>query len=446
MLGETAAGRFIAQQTTIPIRLRTVTGFQNRVNDVVYCPPLVKHEDESSAVVYFGGDVQDFTENMETNRDSKSYIKYNLEATALLLRNGFPKSHIAVIRPARMEFKTFSCFDNFVRGNNAGVPDHTPMHHSLQHLEKLLHSISQRLLSLNQTSSAGGSSSASSSISSASSSSSSNSNVNVSSSNNSNNTNNSSSNTGSNNTTNTLTNESQDMDIDILQVQETVTVDSNGSIVFPTKEDECNSIAVMSTDLTRELLQTDVQPTSTLNAPSTSEGIELQFDSMWWRENLNLDKCKLILIGFSKGCVVLNQFIYEFHYLKTLTPDDLTMIRLLSRIKEMYWLDGGHGGAKNTWITSRSLLETLTRLNINIHVHVTPYQVQDERRPWIRKEEKTFTDLLRRLGAPLTRCLHFDASVANLFTHFEVLQVFRQPCPPQPPAHISPPSDGEDEK
>lgn len=143
---------------------------------------------------------------------------------------------------------------------------------------------------------------------------------------------------------------------------------------------------------------------------------------------------------------VLYQFIYEFHYLKTLTPDDLTMIRLLSRIKEMYWLDGGHGGAKNTWITSRSLLETLTRLTINIHVHVTPYQVQDERRPWIRKEEKTFTELLRRLGAPLTRCLHFDTSVANLFTHFEVLQVFRQLCPQQPPVHISPQKDVDDEK
>lgn len=40
-----------------------------------------------------------------------------------------------------MEFKTFSCFDNFVRGNNAGVPDHTPMNHALQHLEKWVHSI-----------------------------------------------------------------------------------------------------------------------------------------------------------------------------------------------------------------------------------------------------------------------------------------------------------------
>lgn len=57
MLSETAPGSF-AGQTTIPIRLRSVAGFQNRVNDVVYCPPLVKHDEESTAVVYFGGDVQ----------------------------------------------------------------------------------------------------------------------------------------------------------------------------------------------------------------------------------------------------------------------------------------------------------------------------------------------------------------------------------------------------
>lgn len=48
--------------------------------------------------------------------------------------------------------------------------------------------------------------------------------------------------------------------------------------------------------------------------------------------------------------------------MKTLTPDDSSMGRLLTRIKDMYWLDGGHGGQKNTWITSRSLLETLTRM------------------------------------------------------------------------------------
>lgn len=114
----------------------------------------------------------------------------------------------------------------------------------------------------------------------------------------------------------------------------------------------------------------------------------------------------------------------------------------------MYWLDGGHGGQKNTWITSRSLLETLTRMGMifdfsvynaqciyfigivvagmNIHVHLTPYQVQDDRRPWIRKEEKLFTEMLRRLNAPITRHLHYDNQPANLMTHFEVLQAFCQ--------------------
>lgn len=34
--------------------------------------------------------------------------------------------------------------------------------------------------------------------------------------------------------------------------------------------------------------------------------------------------------------------------------------------------------------------------------------------------------MLRRLGAPVTRQLHFDSTAANLFTHFEVLQAFCQ--------------------
>lgn len=66
----------------------------------------------------------------------------------------------------------------------------------------------------------------------------------------------------------------------------------------------------------------------------------------------------------------------------------------------------------------------LILLEMNIHVHLTPYQVQDDRRPWIRKEEKIFTDLLRRLGSNITRHLHFDNQTANLMTHFEVLQAF----------------------
>ena len=114
--------------------------------------------------------------------------------------------------------------------------------------------------------------------------------------------------------------------------------------------------------------------------------------------------------------------------MKTLTPDDSSMMKLVSRIKHMYWLDGGHGGGKNTWITARSLLETLCRLGISVHVHVTPYQVQDDHRPWLRKEEKQFTDLLKKLGCQgLSRTLHSgDSNMSNLFTHFEVLENFKK--------------------
>ncbi|XP_036324241.1 UPF0565 protein C2orf69 homolog isoform X2 [Rhagoletis pomonella] len=445
-----------------PFRIFAVTGFQNRANDIVYCPPIrptgSENAEDSTAVVYFGGDVQDFPESMETNRDSRGYMKYNLENSAILLREAFPRAHIIVIRPVRMEFKTFSCFDNFVRGNNAGVPDHTPMNHALQHLEKLLQNLSQRLISIpeneimDQAAQAAAAAAAvaaaaalvSSTLSTAS--------------------------TDSSASSSSLTDNNQDMDIDILQVQENVTVDADGAVIFPnvggtgtgvvsgggssnssgggvssTVNNATNSNMSLATTTSQSAQSVPLQPTTQQTQSNNTQhfnniGVNsnsnecitqqqqprLNSNPLWWRENLNLDKAKLVLIGFSKGCVVLNQFIYEFHYLKTLTPDDSTMIRLLSRIKDMYWLDGGHGGQKNTWITSRSLLETLTRMGMNIHVHLTPYQVQDDRRPWIRKEEKIFTDMLRRLGAPITRHLHYDSQTANLMTHFEVLQAFCQ--------------------
>lgn len=372
-----------------PIRLNGIKGYSNRQNNIIFCPPLLRstnnNQDEPGhAVVYFGGDVQDTPEMMEENRDTKGYIKFNLDNTASILREAFPRSFIVVVRPVRMEFTTFSCFDNFVRGNNVGIPDHTPMHYALQHLEELLINITKKLKSMSdneliqklQTIP--------------------NSQANA---------------------------DSEDMHIDILQVHDNVSSEAD-QMSFSCKEDSCNSLPTIASDLSPDLIPTpDLQtppPTST-TAPSNP------LDLLWWRDSINLDKANLTLMGFSKGCVVLNQFIYEFHYMKTLTPDDSSMMKLVSRIKEMYYLDGGHAGGKNTWITARSLLETLCRLGIAINVHVTPYQVQDDHRPWLRKEEKAFTDLLKRLGCNITRTLHSnDSTISNLFTHFEVLENFKK--------------------
>uniref|UniRef100_A0A182U3S8 Uncharacterized protein n=1 Tax=Anopheles melas TaxID=34690 RepID=A0A182U3S8_9DIPT len=339
-----------------PCRINSVKGYQNRTNSIIYCPPLLRGnspKEKCSAIVYFGGDVQDIPEKMESNRDNKNYIKWNLENTALLLRESFPQSHIVVVRPMRMEYSTFSCFDNFVRGNNAGIPDHTPMHYSLQHLEELLINLTKK-----------------------------------------------------------LTKPILDQEFLHKLLSASSTKGYGGDV--PCKQNNA------------DILQSNIYDGGAAGAEEPAEPDDLS-ELLWWRENLNLDKASLKLIGFSKGCVVLNQFIYEFHYYKTLTPDDSTMMRLVSRISDMYWLDGGHGGGKNTWITSRSLLETLCRLCINVHVHVTPYQIQDDHRPWIRKEEKAFTDLLKRLGAAFDRHLYpSEANSTNLYTHFDVLNRFRQ--------------------
>ncbi|RZC36294.1 UPF0565 protein C2orf69 -like [Asbolus verrucosus] len=245
---------------------------------------------------------------METHRDNKNYLKWSLDNTAQILQSAFSDSYIVVVRPSRMEYKTFSCFDNFVPSGNCGVPEHIPMHHSFEHLEMLLENVSNQL-----------------------------------------------------------------------------------------KDTEVTGDAK------------------------------------------DLNRVNLRLIGFSKGCVVLNQFLYELHTLKSLALDEES--RIISRIKDMYWLDGGHSGGKNTWITSKSILETLSTYGmiffvcfihkiiayfsgINIHIHVSPYQIKDDRRPWIRKEEKAFYSTLTNLKAPIQRYIHSPDTLPSIYQHFNILDEF----------------------
>lgn len=55
---------------------------------------------------------------------------------------------------------------------------------------------------------------------------------------------------------------------------------------------------------------------------------------------------------------------------------------------------------------------------------MTPYQIADERRPWIKKEEKTFSDVLLKLGARVDRKVHFANLSASLVSHFNLLKEF----------------------
>ena len=131
---------------------------------------------------------------------------------------------------------------------------------------------------------------------------------------------------------------------------------------------------------------------------------------------------QVILVGFSKGCVVLNQIIYE---LSTVSAGvDPHLNDFASRISAMYWLDGGHSGESNTWITDEKFLDHLAKHVPRIRVHVTPYQIKDATRPWIGKEQKKFVENLRSLGANVKVKVHFQDRDPSLAFHFKLLESF----------------------
>lgn len=159
----------------------------------------------------------------------------------------------------------------------------------------------------------------------------------------------------------------QEMDIDILQVQENVTVECDSAVTFSNNDSSTNNNRVPNEANSNEKIETSDSSVATI-ATTASRNVSVQQKSaensqtdihesnnttnngsnnlnndcrnhqqqnaivqqqnrnpLWWRENLNLDKSKLILIAFSKGCVVLNQVslmecknrsynLYSFNY------------------------------------------------------------------------------------------------------------------------------------
>ena len=89
-------------------------------------------------------------------------------------------------------------------------------------------------------------------------------------------------------------------------------------------------------------------------------------------------------MGFSKGVVVLNQVVRE---LDSKRPGQLNLAT-------MVWLDGGHNGGRDIWLTDARLLRALVEAGTKVVVRVTPYQVKNSNRPWVGREEKVFTSSL----------------------------------------------------
>uniref|UniRef100_A0A8D0E3T8 Chromosome 2 open reading frame 69 n=1 Tax=Salvator merianae TaxID=96440 RepID=A0A8D0E3T8_SALMN len=126
------------------------------------------------------------------------------------------------------------------------------------------------------------------------------------------------------------------------------------------------------------------------------------------------------LIGFSKGCIVLNQLLYELQEARKHKDIDA----FVKNIRAIYWLDGGHSGGSNTWVTHPDVLKDFSLSGISVNAHVTPYQVFDTMRAWIGKEHKRFVQVLEELGVNVNSHLHFADEAPSLDNHFRVHEVF----------------------
>ncbi|KAF6738725.1 UPF0565 protein C2orf69-like [Oryzias melastigma] len=128
----------------------------------------------------------------------------------------------------------------------------------------------------------------------------------------------------------------------------------------------------------------------------------------------------LILVGFSKGCVVLNQMVYELPGALL----DPRMSAFIKHISDMYWLDGGHPGGSETWVTDKQVLKELAASRVSVHAHVTPYEVCDPMRAWMGREHRRFIKTLEEFGACPSNKLHFEDAPPSIENHFRVILEF----------------------
>ncbi|KAM6177910.1 mitochondrial protein C2orf69 homolog [Rhynchocyon petersi] len=291
--------------------------------------PLPQHH-----VLYFPGDVQNYHEIMTRHPENYQWENWSLENVATILAHRFPNSYIWVIKSSRMHLHKFSCYDNFVKSNMFGAPEHSTDFGAFKHLYMLL------VNAFNVTQSS-------------------------------------------------------------LLTKKKVNVLNKES-----RASNCQS----SSSHTTNGCQGEKE--------RTCEEFDESAINFFFPPSLN--GASFTLIGFSKGCVVLNQLLFELKEAKK----DKNIDAFIKSIRTMYWLDGGHSGGSNTWVTFPEVLKELAQTEIVVHTHVTPYQVRDPMRSWIGKEHKKFVQTLGELGMQVTSQLHFAKEAPSIENHFRVHEVF----------------------
>jgi hypothetical protein len=123
------------------------------------------------------------------------------------------------------------------------------------------------------------------------------------------------------------------------------------------------------------------------------------------------------ILGFSKGCVVLNQLMYELDHFK----DNKDVTTFLDKVTAIYWLDGGHNGGTKAYITDDEVLENIKNIDKKLYILVTPYQIKCINRRWIGREEADCIKKLKALGANVREFRFFMDTPGSIENHFNIL-------------------------
>lgn len=162
-----------------------------------------------------------------------------------------------------------------------------------------------------------------------------------------------------------------------------------------------------------------------------------------------------ILLGFSKGGVVLNQLITEFAFLDLnsfrsfgevnaiFDTGELVQIDnqivpssyyiLLDSISEIHFVDAGLNCA-GAYLTDPDVIQRMSKRllhraqSLNIVLHGTPRQWCDRMRVWIREEKDTLVQLLKSEAESggnlsISEKLYFADMTPNLQMHFEIIEI-----------------------
>jgi len=181
------------------------------------------------------------------------------------------------------------------------------------------------------------------------------------------------------------------------------------------------------------------------------------------------EKMPIILVGFSKGSLVLNHFIAELatviecsqssqppqlvldwepdrktyklpnyepsrRIARTNTPASIAMdhkdviLQFMSRVTAIHWVDGHRFPTDQQVIRAASSFlfkEDESKHKTKIYVHYTPRQVQDSRRKWIKIEQDLFVETLKTIReAVLVTKSYFEDEPPSLEFHFKCLDSF----------------------